>query len=208
MAKSGLSITREGSGHAMSLLRVRLLCLSCDRSRVVLTADEDVVSRVTDCLETKDKSFQLIPDPHFSLFRGNCVIRHHHIDLVVQSMREKLSKLHPFNVLLKLIRTLQNEDCSRSFVCVCCEGGSSNIRLQRVLDTVKECLKDFTDVKDYDDEFIPHVSLLWFLEKDGLVDSASEKLVQEFGECPLLIRVTRVNLKIGNRSYSIDMKNT
>lgn len=136
------------------------------------------------------------------------MIRHHHIDLLVQSMQEKLSKLTPFTVPLKQIRTLQNDDCSRSFLCVCCEDGSSNTRLQRVLDSVKECLKDFTEVKEYEDAFVPHVSLIWFVNEDDGINAASQKLQQEFGEIPLLVKVSRVTLKVGNRSYSIELKNT
>lgn len=154
----------------------------------------------------------MISDPHFSLFRGNCVIRHHHIEPVVRMMHEKLSKLHSFTLPLKQIRILQNDEQCRSFVCVCFDNGSSNIRLQRVLNAVKECLTEFTEVKEYEDEFIPHVSLLWFTgcpeDNDKEVKAAIQRLEQEFGENPLLVRVPRINLKMGNRSYSIDMKNT
>lgn len=176
----------------------------------VVTAGDEVVSRVTDCLPTGgSECYKLISDPHLSLFRGESVIRHHHIDLLVQSLQQKLSKLYSFSIALRQIRTLHNEAGSRSFVCVCSEEGGTNVRLQRVLDAVKGSLSDFIDVKEYADAFIPHVSLLWFQDREQEVGTVTlQALQQEFGPDPLLVRVTHVDLRIGNRDYSIRLRNT
>ena len=136
------------------------------------------------------------------------MIRHHQIDSLVQSLEQKLSKLPSFSVAVKQIRVLENEERSRSFVCLSSIDGLTNTRLQRLLTSVAECISHFCDVKEYEDDFVPHVSLLWFLNRDASVEAAIALLQQEFQEEPLVLRVTRVAVKVGDRSYGISLKST
>ena len=175
--------------------------------------DEETIS---DCVKqyltvgrrSNDFLHQIL-DPHFSLLRGNCVIRHHQIDPIVKSVEEKLSKQQCFTIALKQVKILHNDEGTRSFICFCASDHIP-IMLQRVLEAVTNCFAEFIDVKMYADQFIPHVSVIWFLphaSHDPDVEKLVQDLSNQLADQPVLIRVSNVQLKIGNQIFTVSLRN-
>ena len=112
-------------------------------------------------------------DFHLSLFRGHCVIRYHHIPLVLESLTESLSKISPFTVVLNDVRIFSNDENTRKFISVCdkrcfVDEGSE---VKQLLESIDNIFRQFVSLKVYDEPFILHSSLLWFKPSDDLSTS-------------------------------------
>lgn len=156
------------------------------------------------------RNIRALDDFHVSLFRGHCVLRFHHIPLVVNALTQSLAKLSSFTVVLNFVQILTNDENTRKFISVCDRRSQeeSSGQVQQIMKTIDKTLRQFVDLKEYSDATILHSSLLWFspnsVEESHLTDVTS-KLQEEFDDEPIIEKIDSVALKIGKQLYNIPL---
>lgn len=70
-------------------------------------------------------------------------------------------------------------------------------------------VREFVDIKDYEDDFICHTSLLWYPGNQKACSDVTpvvEALEEEFTRDPVEVLIKDVNIKIGNQLYEVRLK--
>lgn len=137
---------------------------------------------------------------HLSLVRGHYVLRHHQIQLFVDELNKKLSKISPFSLCLSTIRLFENDERTRCFICLCDYAentfSDSHLSSKKVIKDIEDTLNLFgpkvkipkaQDDGEDPDNFVFHTSIGWCLpdhkaEAIELVDrlNVSSKIISTF----------------------------
>lgn len=181
-----------------------------------------------DVLEDNDVTgLNISEDFHMSLFRGHLTLRHHQMDPFIDSLKSNLKFHRRFLMLLNQIQVLKNDDETRGFICLKINSYHVNESLDNLIQAVSKTLDEFRPEfsKKYNDAFIPHSSLMWFLPPDPpslpkAIKTLEVKLQyfdvpnntlttfnqqEEFSEEPLIQEVTEVFATCGNKKFSIPL---
>lgn len=174
-------------------------------SSVFATLPSDVEDRLTDLIsDLSTDSVKVIDDFHLTFHRSPIILRYHHIQSIVNTMSSCLSKHNSFPTVLKRVKVLTNDEQSRSFICACDE--NENGKYNQLVEAVNSCFSQYTQMKEYSEPFIFHVSLMWFTRHNEQVDSIVKVLQEELDSDPIIIHVTNVTLKVGNQEHKISLK--
>lgn len=134
-------------------------------------------------------------DMHVSLTRP-FVLRRHHIDRFVESVRKALSDVEGFTFQFDGVMVLVNDENTRSFGSMTVGKGKEEfVKIIRTLDSVLAEYRQPT----YYEEAIPHMSTVWCLGKTkGARKWSSIDETEEF-------YADHVDMKIGNRCFCIPL---
>ena len=144
-----------------------------NKEHFFFTVNTEASERLEEILSEEVEStpgVKIMDDFHLSLFRGHCVVRYHHIPLILESLTESLSKISPFTVVLNDVKILSNDENTRKFISVCdkrcfVDEGSE---VKQLLECIDKIFRQFVSLKVYEEPFILHSSLLWFKPSDEI----------------------------------------
>ena len=174
-------------------------------STVYTRLPQDIEEDLEDTInEVACESVKPISNLHLSFHRSPVVLRYHHIKPVVDCMKSSLSKYRAFQCILNKITVLSNDEKSRHFIAAC--DSSDNLRCNEIVESVNTCFKQYSQIKEYTEPFIFHLSMLWSVEKSNHLDSVVEKLQQQLACEPIVFKVSDLTLKIGNQEHNITLK--
>lgn len=174
-------------------------------STVFTRLPEDIEEDLMDTInEMACESVKPIEKLHLSFHRSPVVLRYHHIKPVTDSMKSSLSKYRPFQCLLNKVTLFSNDEKSRHFIAAC--DSSENLRCNDIVESVNNCFKQYSQIKEYTEPFIFHLSMLWSVEKSDDLDRVMDSLQQQLTSDPIVFKVSDITLKIGNQEHNIALK--
>lgn len=130
--------------------------------------DEDDFSDLIEILST-ESVIKPMEEVHISLIRGHYTLRHHQIPLFLAEVDKMISILDPFTVCLDSIEVYDNEESSRSFICLCQSENTKEfekLRCERFVQSFKSIFAEFgarVRQENQTDDFNFHSSLAWCL---------------------------------------------
>ncbi len=146
-----------------------------------------------------------VPDPHLSLSR-TVVVKHHWIEPLSDSLKEKGSKQGAFKVSLGGLEVFANEEGSRTFVAVSAKPCRS---LESLLGVVDEALVEFGLPRFYRPARF-HVSLVWVLgdRREDLIGSLGkleDGIEDDMSPFRREVLVEEIRCKMGNKIMSFPL---
>lgn len=156
------------------------------------------------------EGFELLPEFHVSLSR-TVVIRHHWIEPLVESLKEKLQHISTSVCEVIDVKIFLNDEKTRSFVCL--ELSEDDTELLNYVKAVDDCFEDFKLAPYYKNPSF-HISVGWCLG-DVTSTVSSERLskaktmLSEFLALHSDLRFLyahQIHCRIGNKSFVIALK--
>lgn len=159
----------------------------------------------------KDLNFTPVDHFHLSVSR-TVVIRHHWIDSLMDSLREKYCLLPHFSCRLGSLKLYCNDEKTRTFLSLQVEDTQTN-QLKELVEKTDDCLTQFKLPKFYDNPSF-HISLL--ASVGDLTDKVSPELMQELQDevsnfwtdnsQASFFSVPELQCKTGNKLYKFPLK--
>lgn len=173
-------------------------------------ADEeflDLINQLFLCLQPLE--FQLMKEFHLSLSR-TVYIRHHWIQLLTQSISNKLQPLSSCYCVLKCIKLYTNDEKTRTFLAVQIETNSDLLKYTEAIDV---SFKEFK-LQPYYEEPSYHISIGWCLGdvvkqiKEDKMNKLEQILTDHLKTYPDMetFFASKIECKTGNKNYCFPLK--
>ncbi|XP_039209574.1 U6 snRNA phosphodiesterase isoform X6 [Crotalus tigris] len=146
---------------------------------------------------------------HISLSQS-VVLRHHWINLFVQSLKERLASCHRFTFRADQVKVYTNETKTRTFIGL--EVSSGHSQMLELVSEVDEVMEEFNLMPFYKDPSF-HMSLAWCVGNmsealRGQCIQEMQEIVDGFEDSTYLLRIpgTEVRCKSGNKVFSFPLQ--
>ncbi|CAH2323795.1 U6 snRNA phosphodiesterase isoform X2 [Pelobates cultripes] len=168
----------------------------------------DLLDEVISILKKHDIILNKMNEFHISQSQ-TVVLRHHWINLFVQSLRDRLSSMHRFLCIAEQLHVYTNSEKTRTFL-----GLEISVGKEQLLDVVAEVdqsLKEFNLQTFYQDPSF-HVSLAWCVGdtawKIGGCLKELQTVLDGFENAERLTRfyADEIRCKAGNKSFRVQLK--
>ncbi|XP_068116111.1 U6 snRNA phosphodiesterase 1 [Hyperolius riggenbachi] len=179
---------------------------------VPLQPQEEFLEMLDAVLEAaRRKGLRMTKMEKFHISQSQTVIlRHHWIDLFVQSLREGLSAMPRFLCVADRVKVYTNQEKTRTFLGLAVTVGHQ--QLLEVVSQVDKSLQEF-NLETFFQNPSFHVSLAWCVgDCAGLIQGATltqlQNVVDEFEDSEILTRfyAEEICCKSGNKTFTIPLR--
>lgn len=147
---------------------------------------------------------------HISLTR-TVILRHHWINLFVDTLKETLPQHHRFMVLLDTLTVYCNEEKTRTFIALEIKTGHNS--LCKIVNALDKCLGEFNLQKFYENPSF-HLSIAWCLGDRTAelqhylpqFNQELEQLMEEFTQENWYVYVDKILCRSGNKLFSFNLR--